>query len=112
MSSAGRNLIAAFQVSASGTNVPASGSAALQLTSALAGDSNGATIVSDLGADINLYAGPASGESLLMIIPGRASTVLTLQQFALLLNKGMRLSVRNTANSAISTGNLTINLWS
>lgn len=111
MSSAGRILIAAYTNDASSANIPASGSSALQLDSALASDVTGATIVNSIAADVNLYEGPAGGEKLLMVIPGRTSTVLTLQQFAILINKGVRLSLRAVANSAISSGILTINLW-
>lgn len=104
-------LIASFQVTASSTNVPSSAGDPLELEDVLPDDIKMIEIVNDLGGPTELLIGPNANLDRVCIIPGYSSTVVHQQPRECLISKGMRLSVRNLAAAAISTGTLTINCW-
>jgi len=104
-------LIASFQVTASSTNVPTSAGDPLELEDVLSDDVKMIEIVNSLGGPTELLMGPNTNLDRVCIIPGVASTVIHQQPRECLIPKGSRLSIRNLAAAAISTGVVTINLW-
>ena len=109
--SLGRLLIASFQVAAASTNVPSSAGDPLELEDALPDDIQSIEVVSTLGGPVELLLGPNTNLERIMLVAGVASTTLHHQPRPCLMPKGARLSVRNIAAAAISSGVLTINLW-
>lgn len=104
-------LIASFHVNAASTNVPTSAGNPTELEDAMPDDVKMIEIVNSLGGPIELLLGPNTNLDRICIVPGVASTVIHQQPRACLIPKGVRLSMRNLAAAAISSGLLTINLW-
>lgn len=104
-------LIASFQVTASGTNVPSSAGDPLELEDVMPDDIKMIEIANNLGGPTELLLGPNTNLDRVCLIPGFASTIVHQQPRECLIPKGTRLSIRNVAAAAISTGTLTINLW-
>lgn len=107
----GNVLIASFQITASSTNVPTSAGDPLELEDAMPSDIKEIEVISDLGGPVELLLGPNSNLDRLMIVAGKASTLVHHQRQFASISKNARLSIRNLAAAAISTGTCTINLW-
>lgn len=104
-------LIASVHVNAATTAVPTSAGDPTEIIASLSDDVKMIEIVNSLGGPIELLMGPNTNADRICIVPGVASTVIHQQPRTCLLPKTARISMRNLAAAAISSGLLTINLW-
>lgn len=100
-----------FRIDASTSNIPASASSPLEVTSATGYDVCGLEIANGTAADVTVYLGPDTNLDVLTISPGLTSGVVVQQRQPCIISQGARIAVRASANAAISSGRLIINLW-
>ena len=83
----------------SSSNIPASSAGYLEIVASLAANVKKIQVIEDIGEFIGLYAGAASSESLICVLPqGFTGSILDIE-----IPIGTRLSVRNMKNATIST---------
>lgn len=96
-----------FQVDATSSNIPSSATDPLVISSSLPQTASSIEIYNGTTGVLYLYEGPNANLKRLTIMPG--STFQQRQPCK--LDAGARLSIRNAAASAITSGTVIINAW-
>lgn len=112
MSYLGSVLTDAAYIDASSTTIEQSSANSTELIAALSKDVSSIFLSSNIAVPFYLTLGPAGSEENWLLVPGYASTVIDIERMPIHASKGMRLGVRAYADSDITSGLLTVNLWS
>ena len=97
---------------ASGTNVPASSANSAELIATLSKEASSIMVQADINKAFYLTIGAAGAEENILLIDGFTSTSFVIPRMPLYISAGVRLGIRAQADAAITSGTITINLWS